>query len=115
MRNLLAVVTTAFMAASTALFSLPVAAAPAAGAIAGASSGVAADAREAGTPVQEAGFRHRRHRGLHFNFGYGIPRVYGYSYRPYRYYDDYPYYYTPRYSHRIRKHRHRHHRLYRHW
>lgn len=114
MRKLLAVVATAFTAASVAMFSLPAAAAPAAGAIAGASSGVAADAREAGTPVDEIGYRHRRHRGLHFSFGYGIPRIYGYSYRPYRYYDDYPYYYAPRRHYRLRKHRHLH-RHYRHW
>ncbi len=108
MRKLLAVIATAFVAATAATFSVPAVAAPAAGVLAGAGHGVGATSKEA-SPVENV--RYRRHRGLSFHFGYGAPRYYGYGYRPYRYYNAYPYYYTPRHYYKKRKYK----RRYRHW
>lgn len=109
MRKLRAVAATAFVAAAAALFSLPAVAAPAAGSLAGAGNNVAQ--ANAGSLVEKV-HRYRRHRGLSFHFGVGVPRYYGYyGYRPYRYYNAYPYYYSSPRRYYKRKYR-RHHR---HW
>lgn len=111
MRKLRAVAATAFVAAAAAMFSLPAVAAPAAGSLAGAGHNVAQT--NVASPVEQVRYRHhRRHRGLSFHFGLGVPRYYGhYGYRPYRHYNAYPYYYSSPRRYYKRKYR-RHHR---HW